>query len=429
MISKEKLQRGQKTAANAVLLQSCLVLAKAIAGILSGSLVLISDAIHSASDIVSIFTSWFGLKITQRKADQRFPYGYYKAENLGTLVISLFILYAFWGIWNQGWLKLFYLSTIKMPALALSVSLLDALILFFFGGYIMKVGKKINAQSLVAIGKENKTHLFSSLAVFLGILATIYQIPYLEGLSTLAISLLILRIGLSAARDSVFSLMDVSPGKEIENKVIKTIESVSAIEDFYDLRLRRSGPFILGETKVGVRKSIDVKKAHEIADRVEGRIKNMVPHVDSFLVHVEPFKSDWQHLVFPVKEKRGLNSKISPRFARSSYFLFLNLKKKKIKGFYFLENPYKNLKTKAGLSVAKLISEQKSDALITQEIGEIAFYTLKDRLFNIYQAEPKTIKQGQGPMTNKKGQVTVKKCLNSYLRNQISELKQPTKSV
>ena len=409
----EKLKQGEKVAGTAIWLEGSLVIAKTIIGLLSGSLVLISDAIHSGSDILSIITSWFGLKIAQRKADERFPYGYYKAENLGSLIISFLILYAFWQMINQGYARLFSFSQIKIPLLALAVSLVDALVLFFFGNYEIKVGKQVNAQSLMAMGEENRTHLFSSMAVFIGTLAAYYRIPYIEGLVTIVISFLILKISLTTIRSSVFALMDVSPGREIEQKIIQVMKSIPGIEDFFDLRLRKSGPFILGETKVGVRKFVDVKKAHEMADKIEEEVKRKVPQIESFLVHIEPFKSDWQHLVMPIVTNNGLDSKIADKFARAPYFLFVNFKNKKTKGFYVLKNPFEKKKMKAGLAAAKLIIKQKSDILITKQIGEIAFYTLKENLFDIYQTEEKT----------------AKKALENFLKGRFSQLKKPTKNV
>jgi len=134
---------------------------------------------------------------------------------------------------------------------------------------------------------------------------------------------------------------------------------------------------------------VDVQRAHEIADRVERVIKQEVPQVDSFIVHVEPFQSDFRHLAIPVKSKDGLAAKISPRLARSPYFLFVNLKGNDVKGFYVLKNSYQNKKTKAGLAVAKLIVKQKSDTLITQKVGEIALNTLRSNLVDIYQTQEK----------------------------------------
>jgi len=411
MNKKEDLKKGERLATIAIFLEGALAAAKAVIGVFSGSVVLISDAIHSGSDLLSIITSWFGLKIAQKETDERFPYGYYKAENLGAAIISILILLAAWEMFNQGYSRLFSFSSIKIPLLALAISLSDAIILFFFGNYEVKIGKEINAQSLVAMGKENRTHLFSSMAVFIGVLAAYYRIPYLEGLITIIISFLILKIGLTTAKDSVFALMDVSPSKEVGDKVIRAIESVPGIEEFFDLRLRRAGPFIFGETKVGVRKSIDVKRAHEMANRIEEEVKKKVPQIDSFTIHIEPLRSDFHHLVIPVKNKKGLNSLVADKFGRAPYFLFVNLEGKKIRGDYVLKNPHLEKKVKAGLAVAKLLVEQKSETLITKEIGEISFYALRENLFDIYQAEGKTARE----------------IVNRYIKGELELLSKPTK--
>jgi len=393
MEHKERLKKGQILAQKAIFLEGSLVFAKVVIGLLSGSLVLISDAIHSASDLVSIVTSWFGLKIAQKKANERFPYGFYKAESLGTLIISFLILYAAWGMFTQAWARMDFFSSVKIPLLALGISLLDALVLFFFGRYEIKIGKQVNAQSLIAMGKENKTHLFSSTAVFIGILAAYFEIPYLEGIITMVISFLILRIGLTTAKDSVMALMDVSPGKKVEEKVVKAIESVPGVEGFSNLRLRRAGPFVFGEVKLEVRKFVNVQRAHEIADRAEDLIKKRVSQIDSFTIHVEPFKSDFCHLTLPVKTKEGLSSLLSDYFGHAPYFLFINLKGREIKGHYFLKNPYKSESVRAGLSASKFIAKQKSEILVTREIGEISFHALRDSLIDVYQAKGKTAEQ------------------------------------
>jgi len=405
------LRKGQKVAGMAIWLEGFLAAAKMIIGLLSGSLVLTSDAIHSSSDLLSIASSWFGLKIAQKKATRRFPYGYYKAENLATLLISFLVSYAFWEMLSQGYASLFSFSSIKMPFWALGISLIDALVLFFFGSYEIKIGKQVGAQSLVAMGKENRTHIFSSMAVFVGTLSAYYQIPYIEGIITIGISFLILKIGLSAMKDSILVLMDIGPNQEIEKKIAEAIESTPGVEGFFDLRLRKSGPFIFGETKVGIRKFLDVERAHEIADNIERKIKKRVAQIDSFTVHIEPFKSNFHHLVIPVKGKKGLGALISNHFGRAPYFLFVNLRSKEIKGYYFLKNPYKNKPIRAGLAVSKLIAKQKSEILITKEIGEISFHTLRDNLIDVYLAEGRT----------------AKKVIDQFIEGKLNKLKKATR--
>lgn len=88
----EMLKRGEKAALVTTGAKLFLALGKGGVSLFSGSLVLMTDALHSGIDVIPIFASWFGLKISQKKPDEKFPYGYYKAESLATLFISLFIL-------------------------------------------------------------------------------------------------------------------------------------------------------------------------------------------------------------------------------------------------------------------------------------------------------------------------------------------------
>jgi cation diffusion facilitator family transporter len=409
---KAGLAKGERLAGLAIWLEGALALAKAVVGLASGSLVLITDAIHSASDLLAIITSWLGLRIAQKKATKRFSYGYYKAESIGTLIISGLIIYGFWEMFSQGVSALASPSRVSIPLLAVGISLVDALFLFFFGNYEVRVGEEIGAQSLIAMGKENRTHIFSSSAVLIGTLAAYYQIPYLEGIITMGISLLILEIGLSSGKEAVLSLMDVSPGEKTEKKVAKAIESAPGVEEFWDLKLRKSGPYVFGQVKVGVRKFIDVTRAHKVADKIEREVKKAAPNVDSLAVHIEPFRSDFCHLAIPVKNKKDLESALDNRFGRASYFLFVNLEKDEVKGFYFIDNKFKDKKIRAGLSAAKLIIQQKSEVLITNQVGEISFHALHDNLIDIYQA----------------GQVKIaEEAIGLFLADKLNQLSKPTR--
>jgi len=390
---KNKLQQGQKAAFIIIIAIALLACLKAAAGFLTGSMILLSDAIHSASDILAIFASWAGLKIAQKKPDKKFPYGYYKAENLATAFVSFIILWAGINFAREGYAKLFEVPVLKLAPLALAAAGISILVDFFSSNYLKTAGKKINSQALLTNAADKKNDIFVSGLVFISIFLSYRQIPYIEGLATILISLLILKVGLSSLKNSVLALMDVSPGREIEEKVEKAIESVEGIECFSDLKLRKSGPFVFGSAKVGVRKYLDVQRAHQLADKIEKEIKQKIPQINSFIVHIEPYISDYQHLVIPVKTEDQLKSPIYPKFARAPYFLFVNLKKNKIIGFYFLKNPYQKLKVKAGLSVAKMIIKQKSDTLITPQIGEIAMIALKNNLVDIYLAKEKNAEQ------------------------------------
>jgi cation diffusion facilitator family transporter len=387
------LKKGQKAAGQVSLIIIFLAVIKAAAGLISGSLILLTDAVHSASDVVSTFASFLGLKVAQKKPSDKFPYGYYKAESLAAIFVSAIIIAAAIEFLTEGYQALFTPSSLQFAPIALGAMGLSVVVDYFSSRYLKKIGTEINSQALLANAVDKRNDVFTSLVVILGLVLSFFKIPYVEGIVTMAIALLLLWTGITSLKESVFALLDVSPGLNIEEGVAQVVENVAGIEGYSELKLRKAGPFIFGETKVGIRKFVDVQKSHEIADRVEAEVQKKFPQITSFTVHVEPYKSEYQHLVFPVMEKKGLASKIAPRFGRSPHFLFVNLHGKEVKGFYSLDNPYLDKETKAGLAVAKLVGEQKSEILITKEIGEISLHTLRDYLIDVYQAKGEEVKE------------------------------------
>ncbi len=377
-------KQGKKTTIVAALVTILFAGAKAIVGFLSGSLVLIADAIHSAADSVSAFFVWLGLKIAQKRPTDKFPYGFYKAENITALLISFLILFAGYEIIKESISRLFEGYQLSIPFIAIGVALLDAVVMFFIGSYEVRVGKKINSQSLIADGKESKMHLLSSSIVLVGLLSAWFKIPYLEGIMGIFISLFIFKVGIDSAKDSVFALMDVSPSREIEKRVKKILETISGARGFENLKLRKSGPFIFGEVQIKIGKTVNVKRAYEISESIEKEIKKKVKLIDSFSVTILPFQTQKQKICIPIDKDKGLDSSISIHFGRADKFIFIEIDNNKINHYYAKNNPHKEKEIRAGLSAASLVMEEKIDAIITKEMGPISFHTLRDNIVDIY---------------------------------------------
>ena len=413
-LKTDKLKEGEKVARNSTIFIFLLALAEVFIGFLSGSVVLVTDGLHNIGDSTAGFASWFGLKISQRKPDEKFPYGYYKVENLATLFVSIFILYASFELLMEGYSKLFTISELVMPFQALGMALVSMVSSYFIAKYMKKTGERINSQSLIANSKERMTHIFSSAIVFVAIILTFYKIPYVEGIVTMIFSALILKIGIFTARDSIFALMDVSPSKEIENKIKEIINSTPGVESFEDLKLRCAGPFILGNVKIKTKKFSSVKRAHEISDDIENKIKSEISQIDSFNIHIEPCEKKKQKITIPIENKNGLKSRISNHFGRARYFVFVNLDGKKIISYYIKSNPYKKKKLRSGLFfVNKVMIKEKVDVLITRSIGTISFHTLRDRFVDIYS-------------TNRR---IVKNCIDDFVNDRLKRLDKPTRKL
>ena len=371
---KTKLKKGEIVARNMTLLTLLLSLFKAVIGYFSGSISLIADAIHGFIDTISIFASWFGLKISQRKPDQTFPYGYYKAENLTTLLISLIIAYTSYEIFIESIHKLTTTPSLKYHFWALSISLISTITSYFIYRYEKKTAKEINSSSLSANADESRTDIYTSFLVFLSILASTYKIKYIESIAGIILALLILTIAIKNMKISILSLMDATPDKKTYNNIKEILKNHKKIKTIKSLKLRQSGPLFFGEATLTLNKNYSLEESHKITEEIENKIKSIHPEIDSLLIHTEPEEKSTLKIIIPVENnKEDINQKINPKFAQSPYYAIISYDKsksaiKKIKTIQIENKP----KIKKGLYVSKKLLKYKPDIIITKELGDVS---------------------------------------------------------
>jgi len=283
--------------------------------------------------------------------------------------------------------------------------------MFLIGSYEIKTGKKINSQSLIADGKESRMHLLSSSIVLVGIISVLFGIPYLEGGAGVLISLFIFYAGFESAKNSIFSLMDVSPDPEVEKKIKKILNQISGLRDFENLKLRKSGPFVFGEVEVKIGKAVSMDKANEISRNIEREIKKKIKTVDSFTVSFRPFETKKQKICIPVEVDKGLESEISLHFGRAPLFMFLEIEEGEVKRSYIKKNLYQKEEVRAGLAACEFVIQEKIDSIITKEMGPISLHTLRDNIVDVYRGIDKTVKQA----------------IQNYSQGKLNFLKEPTR--
>ena len=407
-----RLKKGEAAARLSTFITLGMAILKAAIGYLSGSVALLTDALHTGADSITRFASWFGLKIAQRKPDERFPYGYYKAETIATLFVSIFILYAGYEMIVESYSKLFEAPQLLLPFWALFASLISAFVALLISRYLRRVGEEVNSQSLIVNSEEAKIDVFASIVVFVAVFSSYLGVPYVEGAVGIGISLMIFKVGLVNGKAALYSLMDVSPSREIEEKIKRVLSSIEEVKEYEGLKLRQAGPYIFGEVKIKVKKFIDVKRAHEISERIEERIRREISQIDSFTIQVEPFKARVQRVAIPIEEDMGLNSRVTDHFGRANYFLIVTLHDGNVKSTSVMKNPFREREAKAGLAAVYALLEQGIDVLITTQIGDISFHTLRDHLIDVY-VTPK--------------HRTVGEIIDDYVHDRLPRLERPTK--
>ncbi len=384
---------GKKATIIAALATILFASAKWIVGSISGSIVLVADAIHSFADSVSTILAWLGLRIAQKKPSKKFPYGYYKAENITALIISSLIFFAGFSIVKESVSSLISKSVgLSIPLLSVAVAFFDALVMFSVGTYEFKVGKRINSQSLMADGKESRMHIFSSLIVMAGLFSSWIGVPYIEGVAGIIISLFVFEVAFESFKDSAFSLMDISPSKEYESKVKSIIGKIEGVEKVREVKLRKSGPLIFGEARIVVREGISSERVLEIINLAEKEVKRKVKEIDSISIIISANeKKEWK-LAIPLENNDGINSIVSSHFGRAKFFLFAVIKKNKLANWNIVENPFKGKDVRAGLAVAEFLAKKKINAVCVKEIGNTSIHALRDNLINVFRVSSKEAK-------------------------------------
>ncbi len=411
----ERLKEGERAAALSSIAVLLLGALEAFVGTVSGSIALVADGIHNASDSLTTFASWFGLRVAQRAPDRKFPYGYYKAESLAALFVSVFILWASVNLAVEGYRKIFSPPIVSFPGLALATAATVALASYLLGRYLKRVGKAINSHSLLVSGREKYMDTLVSSAVFVTVVLAACGVAGVEGLVTVGIAVLVFKVGIHSVYDSVASLMDISPGRKIEGEVKRILLSTKGVEGFKNLKLRRSGPFIFGEVDIKVRGRLTVGKAHEIADEIEERVKKKIDEIDSFTIHVEPHEAEKAKVVVPIEKEEGFESPLAEKFGRANFFIFLQVdrKRKRVLSSYVKKNPFKRRSAKAGFSVAEFLVKENVDAVVAKEMGGITFHALRDNLVEVYSARGKRVKD----------------VLRYYFLGKLKRMSRPTKKI
>ncbi len=406
-----KLKKGEKAAVKVTVITLLLAIGKAVVGLISGSIALLTDALHSTIDLVVAAASILSLRLSQREPDERFPYGYYKAENIASFLISIIIIYVAVEFAIEGYNRLFEISTISQPLLAMGTALASVVVSFYLMRYLKKKGEETGSPSLLANSRETLADVLSSLVVFIAIGATFLEIPYVEGAVTIGIALFILKEGLETVKDSLFSLMDVSPSSEEQEKIKQIAEKINGVKEVNNIKLRRSGPFTLGELTVKTSRSADVERTHVVADQIEEEAKEKVKSLESIVVHVEPYKPQKRLVAIPIEEDKGIKSEVSDHLGRCSHIAFVELTSKEMELQKTLKNEYREKEVRAGLSLSRDLCKENIGAVVVRSIGEISFHTLRDCFADIYKTKGKTVEE----------------VAEKLRKNELELLKEPTK--
>lgn len=386
--AQANLKKGEKIAKYSSLVNMFLALLKGMVGVLSGSIALIADAVNSFSDIFASIAVYIGLRLSQRKPDEKFPYGYYKLETFSSLVVSLIIIFSGVEIAIESFHSYLNPEPIGIPLISLSVAVISVIMNLVLFRYQGRVGKEIRSQALVNDGKHSLVDALSSCIVFIGIFLAYIGHTSIQGVAGFIIAILIIYMGLKLGKDALLVLLDVGPDPQQIQTIQSLLKTIPGVEGFHDIKIRRSGPFVFAELHLETKKELPVEKAYELSEKVKMKVKDVITELDTLTVQIEPAKKDKMRFVIPLESNKGWDSSISKHFGKAPYFLIAELKKGKLENYKIEVNPGKDLEKKRGIKAAEFLAKEAVDVLISgEDVGEGPSYVLMEELIQIVDLE------------------------------------------
>lgn len=377
----QRLKKGERAAKYSTLANLALSIFKGVFGLLSGSVALIADSINSFSDIFASLAVYIGLKLSRRKPDEKFPYGYYKAETLSSLIIAGVIIFSGLEIVSESVQGIINPQPLKIPFFAILVAAISVAVSYLMSRYKQKVGEEIESPALLGDAKHSLIDVFSSLLVFVGLIASYIGYLSLQGVAGLLVSLLIIWMGLKIGKNAVLVLLDATLDPKTVEQIRDLALTVDGVENVHEVKVRSSGPYIFAELHLETKKEFSVEKAHRISDMVEDKIKNNVKKLETLMVHIEPAEKDKVRFALAIENNNGLKSIPSKHFGKASHFIIWDIRKgdnEKIDCYHIIDNPAKNMGKKRGIKTAEFLANEEVEVILGWDIGEGPQYVLSN---------------------------------------------------
>lgn len=277
------------TARLSVLSNSFLIVIKLIVGIISGSVSIISEAIHSTMDLLAACIAFFAVRISDRPADEEHPYGHGKFENVSGVVEAVLIFIAAIWIILESVKKIIHPQEMKSLGLGFIVMFISAIVNFFVSRKLYHVAKKTDSIALEADALHLKTDIFTSIGVGVGLLCIwLTNLTFLDPMVAILVAIFILRESYILLKNAYTPLLDSALSLS-EIGIIQALLKDKKL-DYHGLKTRKAGQYRFAELHLEMPEDLSLKEVHDICDEIEEGLKARINNLE-INIHVEPIGS------------------------------------------------------------------------------------------------------------------------------------------
>ncbi len=264
---------------------------KLVIGILTMSLGILSEALHSFLDLIAAVITMIAVKYSDKPADDDHNYGHGKIENFSALVETiLLVITCVWIIYEAASRLLTHQIHIEVTVWSYIVVVGSIIIDISRSRALMRVAKKYDSQALEADALHFQTDIWSSLVVLVGLIGADYGYFYADSIAAVFVAFIVLGVSYRLGKRTFDDLVDKAP-RGLTAEIAAALKIVPKVTRFHDIRVRVSGPDKFIELSIHVERSLTIEEAHNISHLVEDAIIAKIPNA-KVIVHVEPELGD-----------------------------------------------------------------------------------------------------------------------------------------
>ncbi len=264
---------------------------KFFAGVTGNSGAMISDSIHSFSDVITTVIAWIGVKASKKEEDPTHPYGHERIECIASLLLGMVLLVTGLGVGKVGvehivsgsYETLAVPSTIALVAAAVSIVSKEAM--YWYTRYYAKL---IHSSAFLADAWHHRSDAFSSIGSLVGIGGAMLGFPVMDSVASVVICLFIVKASYDILKDGVVKLLDTSCGETYDKKMEEYIARQDGVVCVDTLRSRMFGNKVYIDLEIQVDGEKSLRDAHEVAQRIHDEVERAFPDVKHIMIHLNP---------------------------------------------------------------------------------------------------------------------------------------------
>lgn len=281
-------QLKERTARLSVISNTALVVLKLAVGFYTGAVSIISEAAHSAVDLLAAVVAFYAVRKADQPPDGNHAYGHGKVENLsGAIEAVLIVVAAIWIVYEAGT----KLQTVYVPEFleyGIAIMLISIVTNYWVSSKLHKVAAQTGSHALEADALHLQADIWTSVGVLVGlVIIKITGLAWLDPAIAIVVAGVVFKAGYGMTKKSVYELTDISLPPEEEQIIIDILTNHTEVISYHQLRTRRSGSRRLIDMHLILYKEMHLHKAHTVCDQIESEIKEKLEFCD-VVIHLEP---------------------------------------------------------------------------------------------------------------------------------------------